>query len=74
MDKAAIALVVFLLSVVGWILALLISDAIEKNFVEYNTLYEHNITTKQLPTKRYKEYVLKRKYIDDLKSLDKEGK
>jgi hypothetical protein len=50
---------------------ILIGGIINKKYVSYNTLYEHNITIEQLPTKGYAKYILDRKYQESVKELEK---
>jgi uncharacterized membrane protein (DUF106 family) len=52
------------------IISILINGIIDKKYVSYNTLYEHNITIEQLPTKEYAKYILERKYQESLKELE----
>jgi hypothetical protein len=52
------------------IISILINGIIDKKYVSYNTLYEHNITIEQLPTKEYAKYILNKKYQESIKELE----
>jgi len=52
---------------------ILIDEIINKKCVSYETVYEHNITIKQLPTKEYAKYILDRKYQESIKELEKQN-
>ena len=52
---------------------ILIDGIINKKYVSYETVYEHNITIKQLPTKEYAKYILNRKYQESVKELEEQN-
>jgi hypothetical protein len=59
--------------IIGFLLLLLIDGSINKKYVSYKTVYEHNITIKQLPIKKYGRYILDRKYQESVKELEEQN-
>ena len=69
-------LILGIVGVMSGILAVLLlinaaENKIKNDFISYEYLYEHNISYEQVPTKQYAKYILKRKYNESLKSLEK---
>jgi hypothetical protein len=61
---------VILVIIVSLLIITLVENKIKKDLISYKYLYEHNITYKQVPTKEYAEYILDRKYQENIKELE----
>ena len=53
---------------------IIVNKTVNKHYESYDTIYEYNITIKELPTKGYAKYILNRKYKESIKELEKQGK
>jgi hypothetical protein len=53
------------------IIASIADNRIKNDLISYKYLYDHNITYEQVPDKQYAKYILKRKYKESLKNLEK---